>query len=196
MLDVDLVDDAGAGRDDLELVEGALAPAQELVALLVAAVLELDVALEGVRLAEHVDDHRVVDDQLGRGQRVDLGSVAAEFGDGLAHGGQVDHARHAGEVLHDHPRGGELDLGRGFGLRVPLGQRAHVLGGDVRTVLGAQQVLQQDLEAVGQPGRAVDRAEPEHLVGGVADVQLAAGTEAVLARRCSHVQLHLADGRK
>ena len=49
VLDVDLVHDAGARRDDLELVEGGLAPAQELVALAVALVLDLDVALEGVR---------------------------------------------------------------------------------------------------------------------------------------------------
>ena len=40
---VDLMADAGAGRHDLEIVEGAAAPAQELVALLVALVLELDV---------------------------------------------------------------------------------------------------------------------------------------------------------
>jgi hypothetical protein len=79
VLDVDLVHDAGAGRDDLEVVERGLAPAQELVALAVALVLELDVALEGVRRAEDVGDHRVVDDQLGRGQRVDLGRVAAEL---------------------------------------------------------------------------------------------------------------------
>ena len=44
VLDVDLVDDAGAGRDDLELAERRLAPAQELVALLVALVLQLHVA--------------------------------------------------------------------------------------------------------------------------------------------------------
>jgi hypothetical protein len=48
VLDVDLVDDAGARRDDLEVVERRLAPAQELVALAVALVLDLDVALEGV----------------------------------------------------------------------------------------------------------------------------------------------------
>ena len=54
------------GRDDLELVERGLAPAQELVALAVALVLELDVALERVGAAEDVGDHRVVDDQLGR----------------------------------------------------------------------------------------------------------------------------------
>ena len=55
VLDVDLVDDAGAGRDDLEVVEGGLAPAEELVALAVALVLDLDVALEGVGAAEDVD---------------------------------------------------------------------------------------------------------------------------------------------
>ena len=98
------------GGTTLKSVEGALAPAQELVALAVALVLDLDVALEGLRRAEHVGDHRVVDDQLGRGQRVDLRRVAAEVGHRLAHRGQVDDARDAGEVLHDHPRRGELDL--------------------------------------------------------------------------------------
>ena len=102
VLDVDLVHDAGAGRDDLEVVEGALAPAQELVALAVALVLDLDVALEGLGRAEDVGDDGVVDDHLGRRQRVDLGRVAAEVGHRLAHGGEVDDAGHAGEVLHDH----------------------------------------------------------------------------------------------
>ncbi len=85
--------DAGARRDDLEVVEGALAPpAKELIALAVAGVLDLDVALERVGATEYVDDHRVVDHQLGRGERVDLVGVAAEIADGLAHGGQVDDA--------------------------------------------------------------------------------------------------------
>ena len=98
------------GGHHLEVVEGALAPAQELVALAVALVLDVDVALEGVGAAEDVDDHRVVDHHLGGRQRVDLVGVAAEVADRLAHGGQVDDAGHAGEVLHDHPGRGELDL--------------------------------------------------------------------------------------
>ncbi len=49
VLDVHLVHDAGARRDDLEVVERGLAPAEELVALAVALVLDLHVALEGVR---------------------------------------------------------------------------------------------------------------------------------------------------
>ncbi len=48
VLDVHLVDDAGSGRHDLEIVEGGLSPAQELVALTVALVLDLDVALERI----------------------------------------------------------------------------------------------------------------------------------------------------
>jgi hypothetical protein len=52
VLDVDLVDDAGARRDDLEVVERRLAPAQELVALAVALVLELDVLRERLVGAE------------------------------------------------------------------------------------------------------------------------------------------------
>ena len=158
VLDVDLVDDAGARRDDLEVVERRLAPAQELVALAVALVLDLDVALEGVGAAEDVGDDGVVDDELGRGQRVDLGRVAAEVDDRLAHRGEVDDAGHAGEVLHDHARGRELDLGVGLGVLVPRAERADVVGGDVRAVLGAQQVLQQHLEAVRQGLAALDRA--------------------------------------
>ncbi len=179
VLDVHLVDDAGARGDDLELVEGGLAPAQELVALLVAAVLQLDVLREGVGRAELVRDDGVVDDQLGRGQRVDLRRVAAELLDGLTHGGEVDDAGDAGEVLHDHAGRRELDLLAGLGLRVPAAQRADVVGGDVRAVLRAEQVLQQHLQAVGKARGALDLVQPEDLVRLVAHLQRAAGVEAV-----------------
>ena len=76
-----------------------------------------------------------------------LDGVAAEVGHRLAHGGEVDDAGHAGEVLHDHARRGELDLLVGLGVGVPAGERLDVVGGDVLAVLGAQQVLQQHLEA-------------------------------------------------
>ena len=69
----------------------------------VALELEIDVAVERVRAAEDVGDDRVVDDQLGRDQRVDPGRVAAELLHGLAHRGQVDHCGHTGQVLEDHP---------------------------------------------------------------------------------------------
>ena len=87
------MDDAGVGRDDAEVAEGVLAPAQERVALLVARELELGVQLKRVRLAEVVDLHRVIDDELDRLQRVDLVRVAAEPDDAVAHGGEIDDRR-------------------------------------------------------------------------------------------------------
>jgi hypothetical protein len=151
-------------------------------ALAVALELELGVADERVRPAGHVGDHRVVDDQLGGGQRVDPGGVAAELGHGVAHGGQVDHGRHAGEVLHQHPRRGEGDLPVGRGGRVPAGEGLHVLGGDRAAVLGAEQVLEQDLQRVRQPrdvAGGCQRVQPEHLERPVADVEPRPGPEAV-----------------
>src|ERR687885_823408 len=71
VLEVHLVADAGVRRDDREVVERLLAPAQELVALAVALELELGVRLEGVAQREDVDLDRVVDHELGGNERVD-----------------------------------------------------------------------------------------------------------------------------
>ncbi len=109
-LQVDLVHDAGARRHDPEVVEGLLRPAQEGVALAVALVLALHVDEEGGLAAVLVDLHAVVDHQVGRHQRVDARRVAAHLGHRVAHGRQVDHARHAGEVLQDDPARHEREL--------------------------------------------------------------------------------------
>ena len=128
VLEVDLVDDPGVGRDDREVLERPLAPAQEQVALLVALELALGVQAEGVAGAEGVDLDRVVDHQLGRGERVDAGRVAAHLGHRVAHRGEVDDRGNAGEVLQQHARGGEGDLLAGLGLRVPAGEGLDVGG--------------------------------------------------------------------
>ncbi len=181
VFDVDLVHDAGAGRHHLEVVEGALAPAQELVALTVALVLDLDVALERIRGPEKVGDHGVVDHQIGRRQWIDLVGVAAEVADGLPHGGQVDDAWHTGEVLHDHPGGGELDLHARIGRRIPFRDRLDVLLGDIGAVLGPEQVLGEHLEAVGEFLGAWYRVQAVDLVALVPDGQRVAGSKRILA---------------
>ena len=177
VFDVDLVHDAGARRHHLEVVEGALAPAQELVALAVALVLDLDVALERVRGSEQVGDHRVVDHQVGGRQRIDLVGVPAELADGLPHGGQVDDAGHPGEVLHDHAGRGELDLHARIGDRVPVRDRLDVILGDVGAVLGAQQVLGEHLEAVGELLGTRHRVQAVDLVALVPDLEGVAGSK-------------------
>ena len=179
VLDVDLVHDAGARRHDLELAERLLAPAQEREPLVVALELQVDVAVEGVRAAEHVCHHRVVDDQFGRDQRVDLGRVAAQVAHSFAHGGQVDDGGDAGQVLEDDPGRGELDLGRGLGAGIPLRESGDVVRGDLPPVLVAQQVLQQDLEAERKAVRPLDRVQPVDRVIGLPGPQRGPAPEAV-----------------
>ena len=72
------MDDAGAGRHDPQVAERRLRPAQELVALAVALVLALDVERERAGAAALVDLDGVVDDEVGRDERVDARGIAAE----------------------------------------------------------------------------------------------------------------------
>ena len=139
--------DAGVGRHDLEVAERGLAPAQERVALAVAR--ELDSVLCGERAgrAVLVDLHRVVDHQLGGRERVHALGVAAETHDRIAHGREIDDARHAGEILQDDARRREGDLVRRRRLRIPVEQRLDVGARDVDAVFEAQQILEEDLQA-------------------------------------------------
>ncbi len=183
VLDVDLVDDAGARGDDLEVVECGLAPAEELVALAVALVFDVGVLLEGIGDAEHFGDHRVVDDHLGWRQRVDLRGIAAEILHGLTHGGEVDDARNTGEVLHDDAGRGELDFVIRLCIRVPVAEELDVFLGDVCTILGAQEVLKQDLQAERQLLRTRHGIEPENFVGSTVHIEACLCPKAVDAHR-------------
>jgi hypothetical protein len=185
VFEVHLVADAGAGRHDAEVVEGRGAPAQEAVALEVALVLLVDVAGERGRGAEIVHHHRVVDHQVDRRQRVDLGRIGAELGQGVAHGGEVDNGRHAGEVLHQHPRRAEADLMLDGPLVVdPGGEGLQVVGAHGDAVLEPQLVLQQHLQRHRQLADAGEtglfrRPQAIVMVGLAAGDQLAAGLKAV-----------------
>ena len=178
IFEIDLMADAGAGRHHAEIAERLLAPFQEFVALFIALVFELDIAGECQRRAELVDDHRMVDDEVDRNQRVDLLRIAAKRGHGVAHRREIDHGRHAGEILHQHAGRaiGDLDAGRAL-VGEPAGDRLDALLGDRAAVLVAQQVLEQHLHRIGQlrdAGQPVllrlDQAEIDVL--GAADVSV------------------------
>ncbi|MNJ39297.1 hypothetical protein D3C77_341660 [compost metagenome] len=188
VLKVDLVADAGAGRHDAEVVEGRRAPAQEVVALDVALILALDVLAEGGGVAEMVDHDRVVDDQVDRDQRVDLGRVGAQLGHGVAHRGQVYDGGHAGEILHQHAGRAEGDLVLDGALVLdPSGDGLEVVLGDGDAVFVAQQVLEKHLHRARQAGNP---GQTGFLGGGKAvigvflapDREVLAGLEAVNRR--------------
>ncbi len=73
-----MADAGGVRRDDLEVIEGGLAPFQEAVALFVALEFEVAVDEEGGLASVGVDLNGVVDDEFDRLEGVDLVRVAAE----------------------------------------------------------------------------------------------------------------------
>ena len=176
------MDDAGVRRDDLEVVERLLAPAQEGVALAVPPVVLLDVLRQSRPARERVDLHRVVDHELRGQQRVDARRVAAEVAHRDAYGGEIDDRRHPREVLEQHARGRERDLRSRLGLRVPAGDRLDLVDAGPPVRLGAEHVLEQDPQRVRQPEDVVLRLEgfePDDLVALGPDAQRRAGSEAV-----------------
>jgi hypothetical protein len=192
VLQVDLVADPGRRRDHVEVVEGGLSPAQELVALPVALELQLGVARERVRAGERVDLNAVVHHQIHRDLRVDPGRIPAEPGHGRAHGGQVDHGGHAGEVLQQHPGRLERDLDSGRVARIVGGQGLDVFAGDQPAVLGSQHRLEQDLDRVRQAAQVakpafVERSETKVPTAARAGVELGQRTEGIRMRLARHL---------
>ena len=161
VLEVHLVADAGAGRDDGEIAEGALPPAQEGVAFFIALELLRGVQQECRRCAVFIDLNRVIDDEVGGLQRVDAPWVAAEGGDRVAHRREVDHGRNAGEVLQEDAGDAEGDLALGAGLHIPARERFDVGAFDEGAVLVPEEILEEDLERhrQGRDGRAGERRE-------------------------------------
>ena len=206
VLEVDLVADPGRRRHDAEVVEGLPAPLEERVALAVAFELALGVDREGALVAEGVDLDRVVDHQVDVDQRVDLLRVAADLGHRVAHRRQVDHGRHAGEVLHQHPRRLVGNLGAGLAAASQLAIASTSAARRRDPVLQTQHVLQQHLDRVGQTGDVetlLQRVEAEDLVGPATYVEGRTGAEGVetghlfiLGKRCELASACRADGRR
>ena len=172
---------SGVGRDNQEIVERLLRPPQQLVALPVAGELQAGVDAERVGAGEHVRDHRVIDHQLRGDQRVDSRRVPAQRGHRITHRDQVDHARDAGEILHQHPRRGELDLGSALLHGIPRGQRRHLLAGDQTAVLVAHHILQQHPQAVGQSVGGLHPVQAKDVVAFAVDNKPITGAETVQA---------------
>ena len=173
-LEVDLVDDPRPRGHDPQVAESGLRPAQQLIALAVAVVLALDIEGERAGRPELVDLDRVIDDEVGRDERIDLGRVAAEVGHRITHDRQVDDRRDAGEVLEEDPGRHERDLRLGRRAGAPRQERLHVLRPDHAAARVAQQVLEQDLDRDREAGE-VDPVghglEPVVPVVGAADPQ-------------------------
>ncbi len=178
IFEIDLMADAVARRHDAQIVEGLLRPADELVALAVAGELDRHVPGERVRRAGAVDLDRMIDDEIDRDRRIDLGGIAAPALERIAHRREIGERREAGRILRQHAAGMEGDVTAPRALLAPFGQGTDIgIGHDV-SVLAAQQILEQHLQRERQ---ARDGAELRRLGGfeavigdaALADVELA-----------------------
>ena len=153
IFEIHLVANAGARGHNAKILERRGAPAQELIPFLVALVFDFDVLLEAVLAAKAVDHDRVVNDEVDRNLRVDRVCRRAKLLRGIAHRGEVDHGRNAGEILHQHAGRAVGDLVADAALVLKPGfEGENVLLGDGLAVLMAQHVLKQDLEGRRQAG--------------------------------------------
>ena len=114
----------------------------------------------------------MVDDHLCGIQRVHLVWVATQILDSLAHRGEVHHAGHTGEVLHENTCRGELDFRRGFCLRIPVSNSLDVVFGGVLAVFVAQQVLTKNLQRVREFFHPRDSGKRKVIVGLITNGQL------------------------
>jgi len=113
--------------------------------------LEVDVLVEGVVVAEKVDADRVIDDEVDRRQRIDLLRVAAEFFQRVAHRGQIDHRRNAGEVLQQHAAGTEGDFLIRLAVGEPSAESLDVIRLHRAAVFKPQHILEQHFHGERQP---------------------------------------------
>ena len=188
VLEVDLVDDARAGRHDPQVAERGLGPTQQLVALAVPLVLTLDVEGECGGRPEHVDLDGMVDDEIGRDERVDERRVAAEVRHRITHDGEVDDRRDAGEVLEDHPGRHERDLGLRRDRGAPRREGLDVGRVDEPATGVAEHVLEEDLErhrGAVELDPAPERAQPPGI--GKAGPEARPGTEWIGSDHASSV---------
>src|SRR5579885_1951704 len=76
--------------------------------------------------------------------------ITAEPDHGVAHGGQVNHDGHAGEVLHDDATGRKRDFVVWCGGGPPVQESFDVCACYIDAIFETQEIFQQDLQRVGQ----------------------------------------------
>ena len=97
--------DAVAGLDHVNVLEGLLGPVNEMETVVVAAVFDGAVLGESILIvAAILDRQRVIDDQLGRHHRIDLGGVSPHVGDSISQTRQVNQSGLSEYVMTNHAR--------------------------------------------------------------------------------------------
>ena len=185
VLQIDLVADARIRRHHLEIEKCFLPPAQKRIAFQIALHLDFRVQQKRLPRSKIIHLHGMIDHQIRRKQRIDFPGIAAQSLHRVAHRRQIDHRRHAREILHQHARRHEGHfLPRRLG-RIPFRQHFNIRGLDEASIFIAQEIFQQHLQRKGKPRNCADAAllqfrQAENFITAAAGRERAARAKAVL----------------
>ncbi len=172
------MNDARSGRHDPQIAKRPLRPPEKAVPFAVALVIALHVEAQRVGDAEHVDLHRVVDNEIDEDVGVDASGVAAHARHLGPQGRQVGDDGDARKILQQHPRRqvGQLDL-RILGWP-PAGERLDIGSGDDLAIAAPEHVLEQHFDREREPRHIRDarlRQTAEPVVGDGAAISFEPG---------------------
>src|SRR5262249_36073358 len=145
---IDLVTDADARRNHAKAVERLCAPLEKLVTRAIASELDLHVLLERVACAGEVDLDRVIDHEIDGHEWFDKAGVFSKARHGGTHRREIDEQRNPCEILEQHARNDERNFFGAFAVRLPVGELAYVVFGDLFAVTISQHRLKDHAQAV------------------------------------------------
>ena len=131
ILEIHLVNDADARRDDAKSVKRLSSPFQKSISLFVAAKLHLHVSLIGGFAAGVIDLDRMVDHQIDRHERLDDARILPDPLHRRTHRRKVDKQRHARKILQDDPRTTKGISPLRSSPRLPRGKRSDIRFADL-----------------------------------------------------------------
>jgi hypothetical protein len=94
VLQVDLMHNTGARRDNLEVVESTGAPLEELESLSVPVELDDFVLLGSVGGSVDISLDGVINDEIDRAEGVNFGGISSESLHGVTHGSEINNGWH------------------------------------------------------------------------------------------------------
>ena len=133
---------ASARWNNAEAAESLLTPFQKYVAFMVTFHLQTDVFAESIVVTKVIDGDGVVNDEVYRGQGVNLSCIAPETLNGFTHSRQIHHRWHAGEILHQHSGRAIGNFSVCMSIFQPPCQSLDILLGNRVAILPAQEVFQ------------------------------------------------------
>ena len=139
--DIDLVDNTRSWRNRPVIVKGLFSPLEELIALIVALELQVNVFFKSWLCSVEIYLNRVVNDQINWNFWIDEVWISAIFHNGIPHGSKVHYYRNACKILQNNTARLEGNFAFRFGCRIGH-QILNVIFSNIYSVIFTQETFQ------------------------------------------------------